>query len=230
MAPPLRPPTPREQRLMRQLALRVVTQRDREAALVLGDLAMEIGLKGIPTGRIRPVTWRLSDAARSYTIPRIRGTRRGPPGESSGPVASRPESDVIMQARANLIPFRQPAIELVYNIPHFTREPTDDNWGAIWTQWITPYRGTLRALYKQGLLPRTFRAREIHVLDALRAIDEDELLSYDLYLRRPPRNRKLDRLVFLFNIRRLVSDNPRTDGRRFRDPVQDDLFERGRDR
>lgn len=45
----------RSRALAQRLALRVVRDRDKDAAKVLGDLIMERGLRGVETGRKRAV-------------------------------------------------------------------------------------------------------------------------------------------------------------------------------
>lgn len=54
---------------LKKLALRVVRQRDREAALVLGDAMMEQGLDRIATGRVRPVRFVVQSSVLGQRLP-----------------------------------------------------------------------------------------------------------------------------------------------------------------
>lgn len=182
-------------RPMRLLAVRLIERRDPNDALVLGDAMMEQGIDGLITGRSRPVIWRTD----SWTF-------------SALTVATRDEAAVVARTQREHPRFRQQAAEIIYNVAGFARKPDAEKWNAIWTHWVTPWRGTVQAMQAQGILPATFRFRE---LVRRNAPSNDALLSNDLYLERTPRNRKRPIQAYLFDIRRYDRDNPRTRGVEF---------------
>ena len=203
-------------RAMRLLATRVIDRRDSEAALVLGDAMMEHGISGIITGRSRPVLFRTYWPHAAHVIDLDRGGR--------GSIATPMEVARILRVRAEEPTFRQQAREVLYNVTGFAREPTETSWGNIWSHWVTPWRGTYQAMVAAGILPASIRFLEFTHRDrpqpylvAERRLDLNPLLAYGLYLTRVPRRRKLPVSSHLFDVHRLASDNPRTDGAHFKD-------------
>lgn len=200
-------------RAMRLLAVRVIERRDREAALVLGDAMMEHGIDGIVTGRSRPVRFR----TRWPHAAHVNDLRQG---RVDGAIVTAAEAAAILRVRTEEPTFFQQAREVVYNIPQFASRPTEESWRRIWSMWVTPWRGTYRALVAARILPATMRFMEIrHTGYVHRSFDEDTLLAYRLSLHRVPRRRKrvATPWPWLFDIERRVSDNPRTDGVHFKD-------------
>lgn len=183
--------------ILKKLALRVVRRRDREAALVLGDAMMEQGLERVQTGRVRPVRFiirRLNAEALGITsVVQLAGTL------GTGYVY-------------------QPSYETLYNVDRFARLQTEEAWGAIFSMWITPKRGTYQALVRAGILPRSFQFHEIQWVPTML-----EELGYLLYLARIPKRRKKSVRTFLLEI--LRSDMPATREEHFDEPTQRSLFE-----
>lgn len=193
---------------LKKLALRVARQRDREAALVLGDAMMEQGLSKIQTGRVRPVR---------FVVPSI------------NPEVLRALAADLVRRRAESswsppITLYQPGYETLYNVDRFVRLQTEQAWQEIFSMWVTPKRGTYQALVRAGVLPRAFKFREI----IWEPLPRGEL-AYRLYLERKttrrllPKGRKRVLRVFLLLIER--RDEPATEEQYFREPKQRALFE-----
>lgn len=184
---------------MQLLAVRLIERRDPHDAIVLGDAMMELGLDGLLTGRSRPVVFRTA-SPRYYAERNQNDLRR---------ITVDHEWRDIARVRVELPRFVQQGFEAIYNVGGFASSPTETKWNEIWTQWITPRRGTYRTLVDSKLLPRSIRPHEIDWSQIISA-NPNILLAYHLTLVRVPPKRKRPVQVRMFDILRLEENNPRT--------------------
>ena len=182
---------------LKQLALRVVRNLDKEAAQVLGDAILErYGSKrpyrfgGLETGRTRPilfdvgVTYRPPPDKRMFTTTEAYWLSRFLVGHD------RPRPIFEVKGR-----------ETVYNLTQYASSPTEDNWRRIFVMWVTSRPDTYRAMVRTGTIPRSIRYRDL-VWEQRSGAN----LAYDLYLQRVPRGLKRPRRHYLFSIRREDDD------------------------
>lgn len=206
-----RDPAPIE--TLEALARDVIDLRDRQAAIVLGDALMEdTRYEGrVATGRVRPVRFR------TRPIGYASNTR----------ILSDEEIAAVRRVNMETPSFTVPGYETLYNVDRYAAEPTEERWGEIWVQWITPHAH--RALLEHRIIPTTFAAPALTFHSVMRLSNEDELIADRLYITRVPQRRKRPVTTALFDILRLDSDNPTTRSIDFdRDPVQLTLLGRER--
>lgn len=176
---------------MQALGRKLIDERDRDAAIVLGDALIEDDLQRFSTGRVKPVRFR----TRSFWQP---------PDQR---IMTNEEGQYIRNIDNHSPTFDVPGFETLYNVDNFAKRPDEEHWQRIWAQWMTPWPETYAAMIEQGILPRTIADREIERRDVM--TNDNELLAYRLHLVRPIGRR--GRLVTpLFEVIRLESDNPAT--------------------